>query len=571
MAVRLLHISGSLKGREDKLNQNIIRLGRKPDNDVVFSDNIVSGHHAEIQIDSRQITIVDLDSSNGTYINQKRVRKEKVHHNDRIQLGAEGPVFELRFDKHPQADVPAIRPLSGEWEGGRNRIEITEERVILGRGQDSSIVVGRVHGSPVSTNHAEIRVRRGIYEIEDLGSTNGTFVNGERVRATQLHNGDRVQLGPGGPEFEFCCSQPRQERRNRHFSEKDQLFRKLKQAERGGPAGERTMLYLRAAQEYYKRRRWPLLLLLGIALVAAIAISVALYQKHRQLQEVRQLAEEAFYRIRALEAKIVGQREAMSREQLLDLSNERSRFEKVYDEYLERLGVYRGKSPVEQAIMRLARRLGETDMLIPPDFQEAVLLYVEDWRRNAGLRPALDRARNRGLAKSIREALDQFNLPRELLFIALQESAFDSRAVGPPTRFGFAKGMWQFIPPTAVQYKLDLGPLKDAAQFDPLDQRHDEIRSTHAAARYLADLYSSKAAASGLLVIASYNFGETRIIEKLDQLPNDPRQRNFWNFYRNGWVPEETRKYVMRIFSAALICDKPHLFNFNMEPVSSIW
>ncbi len=131
--------------------------------------------------------------------------------------------------------------------------------------------------------------------------------------------------------------------------------------------------------------------------------------------------------------------------------------------------------------------------------------------------------------------------------------------------------MWQFIPSTASEYNLALGPLKDEPKYDPSDQRHDENRSTQAAVSYLAYLYSTKAAASGLLVIASYNFGQTRIIERLDHLPNDPRERNFWNFYARGWLPAETRDYVLYIFSAALICEKPHLFNFAMEPIDSLW
>ncbi len=123
------------------------------------------------------------------------------------------------------------------------------------------------------------------------------------------------------------------------------------------------------------------------------------------------------------------------------------------------------------------------------------------------------------------------------------------------------------IPPTALEYHLRLGPFKDEQKYDPSDQRQDEIASTQAAVRYLAYLYSTKAAASGLLVIASYNYGENRIIKRLDALPNDPRQRNFWNFYRSGWLPTETREYVMSIFSAALICEKPELFGMNIEPV----
>jgi membrane-bound lytic murein transglycosylase D len=125
--------------------------------------------------------------------------------------------------------------------------------------------------------------------------------------------------------------------------------------------------------------------------------------------------------------------------------------------------------------------------------------------------------------------------------------------------------LWQLIPSTALDYNLRLGPLKDAPAYDPSDQRFDQFAATPAAVRYLAYLYSTKAAASGLLVIASYNYGQTRIIRKLDELPNDPRQRNFWNFYRNGWIPAETRDYVMSIFSAALICEKPDLFNIHID------
>jgi hypothetical protein len=131
--------------------------------------------------------------------------------------------------------------------------------------------------------------------------------------------------------------------------------------------------------------------------------------------------------------------------------------------------------------------------------------------------------------------------------------------------------MWQFIPPTAIQYRLEVGKLKDETKLDEFDKRHDPIRSTMAASDYLADLYSTKAAASGLLVMASYNYGPTRITKDLDELPNNPRARNFWNFYRNNWIPPETKEYVMYIFSAALVCEHPELFGFDMEPISKEW
>jgi hypothetical protein len=54
----------------------------------------------------------------------------------------------------------------------------------------------------------------------------------------------------------------------------------------------------------------------------------------------------------------------------------------------------------------------------------------------------------------------------------------------------------------------------------------------------------------------------------LEGLPADPRERNFWSFYENNWLRQETREYVASIFAAALICEDGEVFNF---PVEKIW
>ncbi len=47
----------------------------------------------------------------------------------------------------------------------------------------------------------------------------------------------------------------------------------------------------------------------------------------------------------------------------------------------------------------------------------------------------------------------------QFYYLALQESDFRDEIVGPETRYGFAKGIWQFIPQTAIKYGLSIGPL----------------------------------------------------------------------------------------------------------------
>ena len=64
----------------------------------------------------------------------------------------------------------------------------------MGLGRDSSNLI-QVHDTEVSRRHAEIRREGDAYTVVDLGSSNGTFVNGERVERHALANGDRLQVG----------------------------------------------------------------------------------------------------------------------------------------------------------------------------------------------------------------------------------------------------------------------------------------------------------------------------------------------------------------------------------------
>ena len=88
--------------------------------------------------------------------------------------------------------------------------------------------------------------------------------------------------------------------------------------------------------------------------------------------------------------------------------------------------------------------------------------------------------------------------------------------------------MWQFIPETGERYGLAIGPLVKFRRPDPADDRSNWEKATVAAARYIKEIYATDAQASGLLVMASYNWGEGRVIKRLKQMPANPRERNFW-------------------------------------------
>jgi len=156
--------------------------------------------------------------------------------------------------------------------------------------------------------------------------------------------------------------------------------------------------------------------------------------------------------------------------------------------------------------------------------------------------------------------------------LALQESNFDIYAVGRKTYKGYAKGMWQFIPDTAMKYGLRVGPLADLSRPDPRDERHNFEKATSAAVRYLKFIYSTDAQASGLLVMSSYNWGEEKVVKLIRSMPANPKDRNFWRLltsYRDK-IPQETYDYVYYIVSAAVIGENPRLFGFKFDnPLAS--
>jgi len=325
----------------------------------------------------------------------------------------------------------------------------------------------------------------------------------------------------------------------------------------------------RAMSNLWRRRIIPAVAL-SFALLVVGLLGVAFeYRRTEQRKQLRESASAIFYDLRALEASLVHlQRLDPASSDVQQAIYRRNRLTKTYDDYVDRLGLYEGKSRTERAVLRMARRLGEADLAVPAGFYDLTMDSVKKWSSSRQLVDGLARAREHDLIQTITRALDEKRLPRELLFLALQESNFDASLVGSQTRHGVPKGLWQFTPAVAQRYGLTLGPLSNEPRFDPSDQRHDARRSTEAAAAYLADLYSSEAAGSTLLVIASYNSGADDVLKRLESLPADPRERNFWSFYENNWLRQETREYVASIFAAALICEDGEVFNF---PVQKIW
>lgn len=434
----------------------------------------------------------------------------------------------------------------------------------IGRAEDAQV---RIQDEYVSRYHAEVAFENGRWLVRDLGSSNGVFVNGERVPESVIDKALTIRLGVEGPFVSFDVE--------RLDSTAVFAARYFNDPSPGEAVGEHTQMVRRAFKQVQKKQTRKYKGAVAALLLAISAVGGYAYWQHRQIAQQTSMAKEIFYSMKSLQVDLAGVerlvRDSQNQQGSEQVSKYRSRqkdMERNYEKFLTTLRVYDPKMPEEQKlILRVARIFGECELDMPPGFVEEVQNYIRKWQSSPRLAKAVESARkNAYTAKITNELLGQ-NLPPQFFYLALQESDFDPFISGPPTYKGIAKGMWQFIPETGAKYGLRAGPLADFRRPDPADDRHNWEKATVAAARYLKDIYTTDAQASGLLVIASYNWGEHRVIPIIRKMPANPRERNFWRLltdYREK-LPKETYDYVFYIFSAAVIGENPKLFGFSFD------
>jgi len=101
MAKVLLKYKGAAV-KEILLDKEMTTIGRKPDNDIIIDNQAVSGHHASIKREGDVLTIEDLSSLNGTYLNSQKVSTAELFNNDVILIGVH--TLDVISEKNREAD-----------------------------------------------------------------------------------------------------------------------------------------------------------------------------------------------------------------------------------------------------------------------------------------------------------------------------------------------------------------------------------------------------------------------------------------------------------------------------------
>lgn len=218
-----------------------ITIGRHQSNDIIIDNLAVSGYHARVDAKDGVYLVTDLQSKNGTYINNQRITESPLHQKDRICIGKHNLLVDLldEIDVHDVAaageaqgttpsaisneqtmvlDTNLGRKLRGElpepedtiaepfWaekdhliflEGSDGELELTSHEVTIGKNSQSDIVVTWFWAFLVGSPAAVIRKQTGDYLLQFAGGLIKPKRNGMVVKGTtKLGHDDIVEVGP---------------------------------------------------------------------------------------------------------------------------------------------------------------------------------------------------------------------------------------------------------------------------------------------------------------------------------------------------------------------------------------
>jgi len=197
--------------REFPLKKDSVTLGREADNDIVIEAEAVSRHHAVMKRRGPAYLITDLGSTNGLDVAGVLVKEKLLAPGDYVCIG-HSVTLEYKGAEDLAADMAAGAPagpgLRGPGYGAAYApqaaaapvYEIRDgDALVLGRGDQTSVHMAHPQ---VSAQHAEVQRQADQYVIRDMGSSAGTYVNGQLVSRQALRENDIIRIGPNQLVFE---------------------------------------------------------------------------------------------------------------------------------------------------------------------------------------------------------------------------------------------------------------------------------------------------------------------------------------------------------------------------------
>ncbi len=197
-------------------------IGRKPDNDITIDNLAISGHHARIDKTGSAFVLNDLQSTNGTFVNNKKIASHSLNHGDNIQIGKHLVLFlasekekpsEIDMDKTMVLDPVKQRELLAKQASGApetqkqekvgiitfidgsdlGEIQLTKKLTRIGKSDNSEV---KLSGLFMGATAATISKRPSGYTITYTGSLTKLRVNGQLIKdSARLKDFDTIEIG----------------------------------------------------------------------------------------------------------------------------------------------------------------------------------------------------------------------------------------------------------------------------------------------------------------------------------------------------------------------------------------
>lgn len=501
-----------------------------------------------------------------------------------------------------------LKVVSGSRRGTTAAFETSMVRV--GRSQDSDLRFDDVADPVVSTNHAQLVLEHGTWQLIDSGSTNGTLLNGKKITKHELKSGDRIRFGfPGGPEAyveigkavgqasaassaptaivaaaalgpqydaeadaqQMLSALTADTRDSSELKVAEAAAQQVaeQRAKAGGQSSGQTMFILARAMQQVKatvvvqtRKRWTRVVgaVAGVALLVILIMGGVILYQQRQINRLITVKSKIDAEILDLQERMQSETDSATlssmEDRLAELTGhaETTLQELTAKDKTRAAQLTAGEDELDQEIRKILVKFNASTYSIPPIFRERLRAHIEALTSAGNLKFMYGRKQR--YWPVITKDFETLGLPEEMAYIAWVESGFDPTAQSEAG----AAGLWQMTTTTAQQ----LGLTVDAT----VDERLDPDKQTKAAARYLANLLAEFGEDSFMLAMASYNRGENGVRRVLRQIAREPggfrkEKRDFWHLYRLKLLPEETREYVPKVLAAAVVCNNPEKYGLG--------
>jgi soluble lytic murein transglycosylase-like protein/pSer/pThr/pTyr-binding forkhead associated (FHA) protein len=500
--IRIIHLSGSDKGKTATSVKPTVRVGRAADCDVRFDaarEPKVSNHHAEFLYEDGCWFVVDTASTNGTLVEGRKVAKHRLRQGEEIQIGAGGPMVKVEFD----AKVGS---------GGAMKTEAVSVTAI-----ERAAVARRGSSAPPRID-ATVELKQISSELQESADT-GTAKLAEIAAKKVAHEREKVGGVSSGKTMMIMASTLKQVQ---HFTREKTAKRWVKVVVAVGA--------------------------LAVLVVAVMGIVIA--QQKRQIDQLVKQKERIDKEIESVQDQMNeesdGERLLALEEKLNTLTGNARNTLAALDksDKTKAAALAQTGDELDRQIRDILRKFDADTYAVPPIFKERLKFHIDELRSASNLKFIYQRKQR--YWPMITREFGALGLPEEMAYVAWAETQFDPKAKSSAG----AAGMWQMTPSTAQNYGLRV----DAK----VDERFDPDRQTRAAARHLANLLAEYGSDSFMLAMASYNRGEAGVRRVLHQIAQEPggfrkEKRDFWHLYRLKKLPEETREYVPKVLAAAIV------------------